>query len=40
MSEIDFPSGHPEIRRGNHSCRNLLNKLRSTNKDFIGVCQV
>ena len=40
MSEIDFPLGHLEIRRGNHSCRNLLSKLRSTNKDFIGVCQV
>ena len=40
MSKIDFPLGHPEIRRGNHSCRNLLSKLRSTNVDFIGVCQV
>ena len=40
MSKIDFPLGHAEIRRGNHSCRNLLSKLRSTNIDFIGVCEV
>ena len=40
MSEIDFPLGHPEIRRGHHSCKNLLNKLQSTEQEFIGVCQV
>ena len=35
MSEIDFPLGHPEIRHGNHSCRNLLSKLRSTIKTLL-----
>ena len=40
MSEIEFPLGHPEIRRGNYSCRNLLHKLKMKNKKFIGVCQV
>ena len=40
MSQIDFPLGHPEIRRGHHSCKNLLNKLQSRGQEFIGVCQV
>ena len=40
MSEIEFPLGHPEIRRGNYSCRNLLNKLKRKNEKFIGICQV
>ena len=40
MSEIDYPLGHPEIRRGNYSCRNLLHKLKMKNKKFIGICQV
>ena len=39
MSEIEFPLGHPEIRRGNYSCRNLLHKLKMKNKKFIGICQ-
>ena len=40
MSEIDFPFGHPEIRRGDYSCRNLLNRLTKQNEKFIGICQV
>ena len=40
MSEIEFPLGHPEIRCGNYSCRNLLNKLKRKNEKFIGICQV
>ena len=40
MSEIDFLLGHPEIRRGHHSCKNLSNKLQSRGHEFIGVCQV
>ena len=27
-SIVDFPLGHPEIRRGDHSCRDLLDKLK------------
>ena len=40
MSEIEFPLGHSEIRHGNYSCRNLLNKLKGKNEKFIGMCQV
>ena len=28
MSITEFPVGHPIMRRGNHSCRNLLNDLK------------
>ena len=27
MSRVEFPMGHPEIRRGDASCKNLLDKL-------------
>ena len=40
MLIVDFPLGHPEIRRGDHSCRNLSDKLKRENKTFIGLCQV
>ena len=40
MSIIDFPLGHPEIRRGNYSCKNLMDKLKRDNKKFIGLCQI
>ena len=40
MSEIDFPLSHPEIRRGDYSCRNFLNRLMKKNEKFIGICQV
>ena len=32
--------GHPMIRCGNHSCRNLLNDLKRRGEKFIGVCMV
>ena len=38
--EIEFPVGHPEIRLGDYSCRNLLNKLKVRKERFIGLCQV
>ena len=28
MGEIEFPIGHPKIRCGDYSCRNVLNKLK------------
>ena len=37
MAEIEFPIGHPEIRRGDYSCRNLLNKLKLKKERFIQV---
>ena len=40
MSITEFPVGHPMIRRGNHSCRNLLNDLKRRGEKFIGVCMV
>ena len=40
MSIIHFSIGHPEIRCGNQSCRNLLNALVKADKEFVGVCQV
>ena len=40
MSRIEFPTGHPEIRRGHTSCKNLVNKLARLVKKFIGLCQV
>ena len=40
MSILHFPIGHPEIRCGNQSCRNLLNELVKADKECIGVCQV
>ena len=40
MSVVDFPLGHLEIKRNDHSCRNLLDKLKRENKEFIGLCHV
>ena len=40
MSSIDFLIGHPEIRRGDESCRNLLCSLDRKGEKFIGICQV
>ena len=40
MSITEFPVGHPIMRRGNHSCRNLLNDLKRRGEKFIGVCMV
>ena len=35
MSIVDFPLVNPEIRRGDHSCGNLLDKLKQENKEFM-----
>ena len=40
MGEIEFPTGHPEIRHGDYSCRNLLTKLKLKKERLIGLCQV
>ena len=37
MSKVEFPIGHPEIRRGDEACRNYLGSL---NVPFIGLCMV
>ena len=38
MNKVEFPIGHPEIRRGDEACRNYLRSLN--NKPFIGLCMV
>ena len=40
MSMTKFPVGHPSIRRGDHSCRNLLRELKNKGHSFIGICLV
>ena len=40
MSETEFPVGHPEIRRGHKSCKNLIDKLKMKGEKFGGLCQV
>ena len=40
MSVTEFPVGHPEIRRGDNSCRLLINNLRKCSVPFLGVCLV
>ena len=40
MSMIEFPVGHPIIRRGDESRRNLLRGLERKGEKFIGLCQV
>ena len=35
MSKTDFPLGHPEIRRGNNSCRNLLTVEKANKSDHL-----
>ena len=40
MVHTEFPVGHPEIRRGDYSCCNLLSDLKQCNVTFIGVCLV
>ena len=40
MSVTEFPVGHPEIRRGDNSCRLLINNLRKCGVPFLGVCLV
>ena len=40
MSIMEFPVGHSMIRRGNHSCRNLLNDLKRRGEKFISVSMV
>ena len=37
MSKVEFPIGHPEIRRGDESCRNYI---KSLSEPFIGLCMV
>ena len=40
MSKIAFPMGHPEIRRGHTSCKNLMDKLNKQGEELTGLCQV
>ena len=40
MSMTKFPVGHPLIRHGDHSCRNLLRELKSKGQSFIRICSV
>ena len=40
MSTIRFPIGHPEIRRGDASCRQLMDSLKASGVSFIGLCMV
>ena len=40
MSMTKFPLGHPSIRRGDHSCRNLLRESKYKGQSFIGICLV
>ena len=40
MSKIKFPVGHPEVRRGDDSCRQLMESLRRSGVEFIGLCMV
>ena len=40
MSQIKFPIGHPEIRRGDESCRQLMDSLEESGVRFIGLCMV
>ena len=40
MSMIEFPVGHPIIRRGDESCRDLLRGLERKGEKFIGLCQI
>ena len=37
MAEIEFLIGHPEIKHGDYSCTNLLNKLKLKKERFIHV---
>ena len=38
MSKVNFPIGHPEIRRGDDSCWRLLTSLEESGMAFIGLC--
>ena len=40
MANVDFPVGHPIIRRGDHACRHLLDDLEKQGTPFIGLCMV
>ena len=40
MSVTEFPVGHPEIRRGDNSCRLLINNLRKCGVPFLEICLV
>ena len=37
MTKVEFPIGHPEIRRGDESCRNYI---KSLSEPLIGLCMV
>ena len=39
-SIIKFPVGHPEVRRGDASCRQLMDALKVSGVPFIGLCMV
>ena len=40
MSKVNFPIGHPEIRRGDDSCKSLLASLEESGVAFMGLCLV
>ena len=40
ISTTKFPVGHPSIRHGDQSCRNLLRELKNKGQSFIGTCLV
>ena len=40
MANVEFPVGHPIIRRGDHVCRHLIDDLRRQDTPFIGLCRV
>ena len=39
MAEIHFPIGHPEIRCGHFSSKNLMDMLKAKGEKFLGFCQ-
>ena len=39
MAEIHFPIGHPEIRCGHFSSKNLMDRLKAKGEKFLGLCQ-